>query len=631
MSQSIGGIVRDCLESFDSVLSDRAEVESKMGESLFLSKIKDEQDKFKVWSGNIGAHRKGMSSLDYRLRDASNLRKEVESLLEDLLEALTDARRILDGEMQPWDEDGSEGVTSSSRDEQQDDADYVEFGFKSELEQLLADVSEIVKYLYKVSAGLRNTSQHDRLMSSRSIDTSHYETFDIEHVRNKHPKVEDEISERLGRAITTRRHYFKYRESHRGKLGSGLVAGNKVTDGKSTIASSLPEFLKEAETMLGPLNIDQSSDSGFTQTSFATTVADSTTLRVPPLPKEATTQEYFECPLCFMIVSARTRRAWKRHVFADLRPYVCLYQGCPTPTQTFARRHHWVEHLRQQHWRVWKCHCDGLDMFSSQESFMAHAQNHHRSTIGPDQMETFIETCERPNPDFDSQTCKLCDELISSSQQYQRHIGRHLEQLALFALPTNYDTEDAGETEMGEDINPDSEKESTSSDTDNRLYRLPDQQDLETKPGNYIPSSTSLDGDEEEVLKSRMDREEKARVEERAMALKRAKEEIEEARREIKADMERKNAAEQAEWRKRVKDEVALQFSNELRKKAADEAEWRKNLEDEAKLKAEIEFREKLEKEKKYAEDGAAAAAGTVKADDEYKRRLLEEAKAKAE
>lgn len=94
MSQSIGGIVRDCLESFDSVLSDRAEVEGKVGESLFLSKIKDEQDKFKVWSGNIGAHRKGMSSLDYRLRDASNLRKEVESLLEDLLEALTDGKAV---------------------------------------------------------------------------------------------------------------------------------------------------------------------------------------------------------------------------------------------------------------------------------------------------------------------------------------------------------------------------------------------------------------------------------------------------------------------------------------------------------------------------------------------------------
>ena len=90
MSQSIGSLVRHCLEYFDYVLSDRAEDGVTMSESLVLFKIKDEQDKFKVWSGNIGAHRKGMSSLDYRLRDASNLRKEVLTLLEELLEALTD-------------------------------------------------------------------------------------------------------------------------------------------------------------------------------------------------------------------------------------------------------------------------------------------------------------------------------------------------------------------------------------------------------------------------------------------------------------------------------------------------------------------------------------------------------------
>ncbi|KAK6852175.1 hypothetical protein PG995_012300 [Apiospora arundinis] len=325
--QTIGVLVRGCLESFDSVLTQPTNTETTTDAVFVLAKIKDEQDRFKVWSGNIGAHRKGTSSLDYRLRDASNLREEVQSLLQDLLEALADstamdlfysniiitdsvaANKILDGEVQPWDEEMS---LECEAEQQDDDAEVDGFSFESELEQLLADISETVKYLYKVSAGLRNASQHDRVMSSLSINMAHFETYDIEHVRNKHPKIEDEIAQRLGKAISKRRHYFKYRESHRGKLGSGLEAdGDRLTDGKSTIASSLPDVLKKADLTVVHLNVEDTSESGFTQTSFATSVADSTSLRIPPPPKEARTQEYFECPFCFMMISAQTRRAWK--------------------------------------------------------------------------------------------------------------------------------------------------------------------------------------------------------------------------------------------------------------------------------------------------------------------------------
>jgi hypothetical protein len=41
-------------------------------------------DRFKMWVGNIGAHRKGQSSLDFRLRDASHISKTVLSMLDRL-------------------------------------------------------------------------------------------------------------------------------------------------------------------------------------------------------------------------------------------------------------------------------------------------------------------------------------------------------------------------------------------------------------------------------------------------------------------------------------------------------------------------------------------------------------------
>ncbi|KAK8076237.1 hypothetical protein PG994_003509 [Apiospora phragmitis] len=427
--QTIGGLVRDCLKSFDSVLSNRVEYERKAGESLALSKINDEQGKFKVWSGNIGAHRKGTSSLDYRLRDASNLRKKVQALLEDLLEALADvADKIFSGEVQPWDEDEPDGFLPDNHGGLQH-AEDDGFTFETELEQLMADIDETINYLYKVSAGLRSTPQHDRLMSSLSISTSHFEEYDIQHVRNKHPNIEDAIAQRLGRAITMRRHYFKYRESHRGKLGSGLEHGNRPADGISTIASSLPDALKGAEPVLDSLNVDNNSKSGFNQTSFATSVADPTELRAPPRPKEAATQEYFECPFCFMILSARTRRAWKKHVFADLRPY-----------------------------------------------------HGHPDVIGSDLIETFVTACERPCPDFAYQKCQFCSESISSRDQYRRHIGRHLEQLALFALPTDYDAEDVEEEEEeeGDESIIRADEESDSSDEINGIEQKQRELDLNT-------------------------------------------------------------------------------------------------------------------------------------------------------
>ena len=56
------------------------------------------------------------------------------------------------------------------------------------------------------------------------------------------------------------------------------------------------------------LNVLDEDDSA-SQTSFATSV--NAAIRVPSLPKEARDNDFFECPLCFMIVSIHTKAAWK--------------------------------------------------------------------------------------------------------------------------------------------------------------------------------------------------------------------------------------------------------------------------------------------------------------------------------
>jgi len=169
---------------------------------------------------------------------------------------------------------------------------------------------EIVDCLFRLSISIRNAPPHDRFKKAHLISTAHFEASDIRHVSEMFPSAPDQVTELLGKAISRRRQFFKYRELHHSKLASGLDdSGNAEDTGVSTVASSVPPELKSgylgaenAET--GILNEDGASEAGWTET----TVGD-TDSKIPPLPKEAG-ERPFECPFCFTIISATTTKAW---------------------------------------------------------------------------------------------------------------------------------------------------------------------------------------------------------------------------------------------------------------------------------------------------------------------------------
>lgn len=53
-----------------------------------LEKVEAEYDRFKIWSGNLGAMQSGSSSLDYRLRGSTVMRANVFKLLSRLKQTL---------------------------------------------------------------------------------------------------------------------------------------------------------------------------------------------------------------------------------------------------------------------------------------------------------------------------------------------------------------------------------------------------------------------------------------------------------------------------------------------------------------------------------------------------------------
>ncbi|KAL1981101.1 hypothetical protein VTN96DRAFT_3084 [Rasamsonia emersonii] len=141
---------------------------------------------------------------------------------------------------------------------------------------------------------------------------------------------------------------------------------------------------------------EAASNSGISQTSYAQTLFErGDGITIPPLPKEAADGNEFECPYCFFIVIIRTQREWARHIFNDLMPYICVFPDCPTPSLLYASRREWYHHLQTKH------------------------------SLQSD-LETKVD-------------CPLCREGVPGIG-LQRHLGRHLEELALFAIPrTNED------------------------------------------------------------------------------------------------------------------------------------------------------------------------------------------------
>ncbi|RYO82529.1 hypothetical protein DL766_007583 [Monosporascus sp. MC13-8B] len=480
--------VAQCLGGFETITSGCSRAELDGSKERTIAAINDELSRFKLWSGNIGAHRTGRSSLDYRLRDSSRLREQVGKLLDDLA----------NGKKTPWDEEM--GDSSELDAELKDMLKDEEFEFDSELDQLCADIADIISSLLRLSMSIRNPAPHDRFISTEYANAKYYNHFDIQHVQAKYKDAGNDLVRRLGEAISRRRQYFNYRKSHHAKLSRGIDFDEGRTEAcaKSTVASSIPLGMKDPGKSVpgfGELDEDDRSDTGISLTSYATTAPDSQKLRVPPLPKQYI-KGPFECPFCFMLISVANRLQWKKHVLADLRPYTCLFEDCLTANTEYGSRHEWIGHVLQRHWKVWRCpdSCEGS--WSSEGGLRRHLRELHPDIATGSDLNVIIARGERKKPLDGKIECQLCNESLDSINHYQRHVGKHQVDLALFALPTIDDGEESGDDRMaddGEELSDEGDEKYIDNHDDKTIY-------FDEEQGEKIGEHESMDAARENML-----------------------------------------------------------------------------------------------------------------------------------
>ncbi|KAF9777954.1 hypothetical protein IL306_004298 [Fusarium sp. DS 682] len=177
-----------------------------------------------------------------------------------------------------------------------------------------------------------------------------------------------------------------------------------------------------------------------------TEIGQNRTSLVPNPPKVKDGQLTFPCPYCgFALDSSliRDRQSWKRHVFRDLRPYVCTFHDCQNSEKLYVSRRDWIYHELQVHRRRYICQekdCDSV--FSSRKELSSHLKQHYNDAILSAQLDVILDFCSQRADDLNTgkEPCLICGEELSLSA-LQKHLAAHMEDIALFVLPTDVDQE----------------------------------------------------------------------------------------------------------------------------------------------------------------------------------------------
>ena len=178
-------------------------------------------------------------------------------------------------------------------------------------------------------------------------------------------------------------------------------------------------------------------------------------LQIPPRPQGPDGQvlDLFECPYCGTLqkIPITAPRAWEKHVLRDLQPYVCTFEPCDMSGHFFSTKDEWFDHELTVHRTLWSCNTclvaavdhdrgDQHLTFNNQADFSQHMDQVHHLPTSRFALGRAMEAFRRPVPVRDGQ-CSLCN---GHATKLKSHLARHLEQIALFALPRPAPTTESG-------------------------------------------------------------------------------------------------------------------------------------------------------------------------------------------
>jgi hypothetical protein len=375
-----------------------------------------------------------------------------------------------DGEstLSSWSEQGEEEVSGRSRHitfEEIATSPSTACTNTTRLAEGLEMIQFLVTILYKLP--IRRPAAAERLKKRMSETASNYQHFDVLFVQDLFPSADPAAAVRLGRLVSLRRHILSYRQNHNDRMQLHEMENGQSSDGSTQrpykrahmhadqdiqIASSqdmtgdvaqstqaesqqisLPSKATTHHRQEGEDNFLYPPSIAPSEASRASTYAvHQLQVAVPPMPaNEHGRLTHFLCPYCLITQHIRSERVWRKHVFDDLQPYVCTFTGCAHEDHFFSTREEWYQHEVKEHRHVWHCNTDSHDEHGTQEDFINHMITEHEVSFAQEELESLSSMFRRSSRRVEG-TCNLCKHV---SQNLRSHVARHLQRIALFALP----------------------------------------------------------------------------------------------------------------------------------------------------------------------------------------------------
>ncbi|KAF4628161.1 hypothetical protein G7Y89_g9989 [Cudoniella acicularis] len=417
--------------------------------------------KFRDWSGSIGAHRRGRISLDERLRDASSIRRLVIQCLEDIEEALL---QVLDTKTTTPEDPASVGHPDQpeSMEEQ-----ALESLFSSAMvNDPIRHINAMIDILFRITTTIRTPFSADRYENAKRVDLKDgvfFQKEDDRYLTETFPSLHPQLKKRILAGILERRRFLQYTLEHHYKLTSGLDALDSLPDGDGeasaeamvsgypeSVASGMPSNISASNILAQDWPAPGSETSSLSSVSTSGTMAPGRRFKVPPFP--STTGPKL-CPCCYLLVTIEAAKTWEKHIYADMRSYVCTFPECThDPSKLYSRRSAWFDHELAFHRRQWNCITGCSKIFSTRSDFRTHLSTTHGDLTDKEHLLSLLKGRElSPNAQT---SCPFCKTTIKSRRRIKSHIGNHHQQVALFVLssmrPYADDSDDELDTESDE-------------------------------------------------------------------------------------------------------------------------------------------------------------------------------------
>ncbi|KAK9771983.1 putative C2H2-type domain-containing protein [Seiridium cardinale] len=480
-------LYKQCLDGYRSFLlsiSGSPEIPQSHG----FNKMLEECGRLKLWGDQTRALHPGvLGSLSYVLRDQTEVSETVQTTFQRMIGSLTSAIKAAEKpsvedlqKLENLDNDSDLDSISKSEDSDLDE----QWSLEEPLYISLRNIFDCIELLFQLSNLLRQQRFQDRYLHSSVHPNQPYGTIqDNEHVRLKvqmwrndqkkegripiierysvdlpwesgmevpvspevmsqrkvsearQESIDSDLFSRIAVANTRRREQFLYWETHPYSGDARARARKNGTDGRSEKSQTIRTFSSIAKSAIYMDAMEPDTRATTYAPSMINDVAQST-IRVPEFALISAGRDTFECPFCHMILDSEPmqyRQNWKRHVFRDLRPYICTYQACATPYRMFATRYDWVYHESQLHRRQWSCQkCSAA--FDSKEKFQGHLEQSHAGIWNGPQISILADMGEGPKSEASRSACRFCLRSMPLKRM-SNHVADHLEELSLFALP----------------------------------------------------------------------------------------------------------------------------------------------------------------------------------------------------